>query len=260
MSDPFGPIGDLFGIGPASRAADAQTHASDNQTATANSALASQEKINADTLAQQKDLYNQDIARNKPFYDTGVSANANLDKMVNGGYDMNQSPAAQYELTQGTKSLNRQLAARGLLGSGNASQRLAELSSGVAANDYNQQYSRLLDQVKIGTGASASAGASSSTLGSQIGQGAASLSGAVGQNSTAVQNAQYQAGQGRAALYGGQSGATMGMANLGLNAYRSGLFSGSGAPGTTYDAGGANFAGNTPGSGTVDNYGDPVGL
>lgn len=209
MSDPFGPIGDMFGIGPASRAADAQTHASDQATNTANSAL-----------SQQKDIYEQEVARNKPFYDTGVTANANLDKMVNGGYDIKESPAAQYSLREGTKSLNRQLAARGLLGSGNAAQRLSELSSGVAANDYNQQYSRLLDQVKIGTGASASAGAASQTL-----------SGAVGQNSTAVQNAQNQSGQARAALYAGQSGATMNAINTGINAYRSGLFNGNGSGG-----------------------------
>lgn len=255
----------------------------------------------ANTLASQEKLYNADIARNQPFYDTGVQANARLNGMVTGqpqsyadpqykaqtnqesagnlwqriqadhslagadfwkdigngeqpinrilrdsslssqlqqstkyvgpngeivdkapqisvpgGYDMKQSPAAQYELTQGTRSLNRQLAARGLLGSGNASQRLAELSSGVAANDYNQQYSRLLDQVKIGTGASASAGAASNVLGNQIGQ-----------NSAAIQQSNTQAGQARASLYGGMGGASASTVGAGINAYRSGLFGGS---------------------------------
>ena len=169
------------------------------------------------SLAQQKELYDEDVARNQPFYNTGVAANANLNKMVNGGYNMQESPAAQYELTQGTQSLNRNLAARGLLGSGNASQRLAELSSGVAANDYNQQYGRLLDQVKIGTGASASAGAASQTLGNQIGQ-----------NSQQVQQNNSLGALGRASLYSGMGGASGGAANVGINAYRSGLFGGSG--------------------------------
>jgi len=238
MSDPFGPIADLFGAGPASKAANAQTHAADQATATADKALAQQQKI-----------YDEAVARNKPFYDSGVSANAQLGKMVNGGYNMQESPAAQYQLTQGTRSLNRQLAARGLLGGGNASQKLAELSSGIAANDYNQQYGRLLDQVKIGTGASAASGSASQAFGNQVGQ-----------NSTAVQNNQNNAGQARASLYAGQSGASMGMANIGLNAYRSGLFSGGGGGGDPYNAGGADFSGNTAGSGSVDNYGDPIGL
>ncbi len=175
-------------------------------------------------LVQQKDLYNQEVARNKPFYDSGVTANANLGKMVNGGYSVQQSPAAQYELQQGSRSLNRNLAARGLLGSGNAAQRMSELSGGVAAKDYNDQYSRLLDQVKIGTGASASAGASSNTL-----------SNAIGQNSQQVQNSNNQLGQSRAALYSGAGGVTTSMANTGINAYRSGLFN-TAAGGATADA------------------------
>jgi len=118
-------------------------------------------------LDLQQRMYDESVARNKPFYDTGVTANSERNKMVNGGYNMQESPAAQYELQQGTKSLNRQLAARGLLGSGNASQRLAELSSGIAANDYNQQYQRLSDQINTGTGAAQQSNQSSNQLAAQ---------------------------------------------------------------------------------------------
>jgi len=196
---------DPFSYFNAKQASDTQQKATDANTDVANKAL-----------AQQKDIYDQEVARNKPFYDTGVNANANLDKMVNGGYDIKSSPAAQYELTQGTKSLNRQLAARGLLGSGNAAQRLSELSSGVAANDYSQQYSRLLDQVKIGTGASASAGAASSTLSNQVGQ-----------NAQAVQQNNTQGAAARAGLYSGINSNNINTVNTGINAMRSGLFNGS---------------------------------
>jgi hypothetical protein len=219
--------------------------ASDSQEATNKS----NNDISNASLAQQKELYNDTIAREKPFYDAGVTANSQLGKMVNGGYNMQESPAAQYELQQGTKSLNRQLSARGLLGSGNASQRLAELSSGVAANDYNQQYSRLLDQVKIGTGASASAGAASNTLGNQIGQ-----------NSQQTQQNNTNSGNARASLYSGMGGLSSSAVNTGINAYRSGLFGSAAAEGTTYDAGGASFAGNAAGSGVVDNYGAELAL
>jgi hypothetical protein len=234
-------------VGGAIDASNAQTDAAKANAATANQSLAVQQQINTDNLNQQKDLYNQDVARNKPFYDTGVTANANLDKMVNGGYNVQQSPAAQYALKQGTKSLNRNLAARGLLGSGNAAQRLSELSSGVAANDYNQQYSRLLDQVKIGTGASASTGAASQTLGGQIGQNSANMTNAVGTNSLANQQAQYQAGQGRASLYSGLGGLPMSAASLGINASRAGLL-GNSSPEIT-DPFGTNFGANNASSG-----------
>lgn len=222
MSDPFGPISDLFGDGPASKAANAQNAATQAQTTTANNALDEQRKI-----------YEEEVARNKPFYDAGVAANVKLNDLSANGYDMKESPSAQYALTQGTRSLNRQLAARGLLGSGNASQRLSELSSGIAANDYNTEYNRkygaLLDQVKISTGASNSAGAASQALSNNVGQ-----------NSIAVQTAQGNAGQARASLYAGMGANSINMANLGINAYRSGLFSGG--------------SGNSYSTPTIDNY------
>jgi hypothetical protein len=198
-------VGGVVGTIGANKAASATTDAANTNLQGTNA-----------TLAQQKDIYNQDVARNKPFYDTGVAANANLDKMVNGGYNMSESPAAQYELQQGTKSLNRQLAARGLLGSGNASQRLAELSSGVAASDYNNQYNRLLDQVKIGTGASASAG----NAGNQMSNNLSNANAANSASNTA-------AGAGRAALYSGYGGLVNNTVSTGINAY--GALSGNGA-------------------------------
>lgn len=211
--------------------ANAQSNAADSAANSATQTNASQERIANRALSQQQDIYNQDIARNKPFYDTGIAANANLNKMVNGGYDMKESPAARYALTQGTKGLNRQLAARGLLGSGNAAQGLGELSSGVAASDYSNQYSRLLDQIKIGTGASAAAGASSGTMSGAIGQNASALSGALGANSLAQQNAAYASGNARASLYGGIGQTGVNAVNTGINAYRSGLFNSSGGAG-----------------------------
>jgi hypothetical protein len=216
--------------------ANAQEHAAEKNSNTADRGLALQEK-----------LYNSEIDRNRPFYDAGVKGVIELDKMANGGYDIKESPSAKYQLAQGTKSLNRQLSARGLLGSGNASQRLAELETGVAANDFKDQWGRLLDQVKIGTGASAAAGASSQAFGQQVGQ-----------NSAAVQQNNTQAGAARASLYSGIGGAGVSAVNTGINAYRSGLFNNN--SGGSYDAGGADFSGNTAGSGAVDNYGDPVGL
>ena len=112
-------------------------------------------------LMMQKKIYDEQMARQQPFYEQGISSLEDYAKMLKGGYDMKQSPAAQYELEQGTKALNRQLAARGMSGGGIAAIRLAELSGGVAARDWQNQYSRLVDSLKLGTGAANSMNQSS---------------------------------------------------------------------------------------------------
>ena len=127
-------------------------------------------------LALQKKMYEDQQKRFQPFYDQGISSLEDYVKMLKGGYDMKESPAAQYELQQGTKMMNRQLAARGMLGGGTAANRLAELSGGIAARDWHNQYSRLLDSLKLGTGAASSMGQSGQVFGGQVGQGANALS------------------------------------------------------------------------------------
>lgn len=91
----------------------------------------------------------------RPYTAVGTNALDDYQKMLYGGYDMQESPAAQYQLTQGTKAMNRALASRGLSGSGNAVNRLTELNSSIAATDWANQYNRLLDAINIGTSASA---------------------------------------------------------------------------------------------------------
>jgi len=116
---------------------------------------AAEEAANAIRYAAdvQKQIYQDQVSRYEPFYQQGINSLADYAKMLKGGYDMKQSPAAQYELQQGTKAMNRQLAARGLLGGGTAANRLTELSQGVAARDWQNAYSRLVDSLKLGTGA-----------------------------------------------------------------------------------------------------------
>jgi hypothetical protein len=172
----------------------------------------------ANAAGVEQNIYNQQRADFEPYRQVGLGAIPDYQKMLTGGYDMKESPAAQYELTQGTKALNRQLAGRGMLGGGNAAQRLTELSQGIAAKDWNSQYSRLLDALKLGTGASASMGAASNTLSSNTQSGANSLANiyntsgntraglysSMGLNSAAVGLKGYQVGQ-QAGMWGNQS-------------------------------------------------------
>lgn len=177
-----------------------------NSTEEASKTAAESQANATDTQAQ---LYKQQRADFEPFRQVGVGAIEDYNKMLKGGYDMKESPAAQYQLTQGTKALNRNLAARGLSGSGNAAQRLTELSSGIAASDYQNQYNRLADALKVGTGASAAMGQASNQYGNAVQAGAANQG-----------NIAMNAGNARASLYGGIGGALTNTASTGLKAYQ----------------------------------------
>jgi hypothetical protein len=181
----------------ASAGADAVSDAADTAAGAQN---------NATNVANQQ--FNKQIELNQPFYDVGKGAIPDFQKMISGGYDMKESPAAQYELTKGTRAMNRALASRGLSGSGNAVNRLTELNQSVAAKDWQNQYLRILDALKLGTGASASMGNAGNTLTNTTQTAANNLS-----------NIAMQQGNTQASLYAGIPGATANIAATGLNAY-----------------------------------------
>jgi hypothetical protein len=183
--------GGLAGANATEKAADTAANAQNNATAVADK------------------NYQQTRTDFMPFYNVGVNAIPDFEKMLRGEYDMKESPAAKYQLQQATKAMNRNLAARGLSGSGNAVQRLTELNQSVAANDWNNQYNRILDALKLGTGASASMG--------NAGQAnvTANQAGAVNLGQIATNQ-----GANQASLYSGISGALSNAAATGLNAYK----------------------------------------
>ena len=138
-----------------------------SSSATKSAAKAMAEAINRATeeSKRQYDLTTESFA---PYTEVGTNALDDYQKMLYGGYDMQESPAAQYQLTQGTKAMNRALASRGLSGSGNAVNRLTELNSSIAATDWSNQYNRLLDAINIGTSASAKTASAGSKYADQL--------------------------------------------------------------------------------------------
>lgn len=180
-------------------------------------------------LMEQQRQYEDQKARFQPFYETGTGALEDYNKMLHGGYDMQESPAAQYQLQQGTKAMNRSLAARGLSGSGNAVNRLTELNSSIAASDWSNQYNRLLDGIKIGTGAAASAGQAGQNYANAMSNTASNL-GNMYQNQANSLNSIYQ--NAASSL----SNNAMGIASVGTKAgWWGGSGSDSGFNGTTSD-------------------------
>jgi hypothetical protein len=79
------------------------------------------------------------------------------------------SPLAQWQLMQSRKAQGRAESARGISGTGGSAQREMEAEAGIAGQDYINQYSRILDALKIGTGASGAAGNAASQYSSQVG-------------------------------------------------------------------------------------------
>ena len=79
------------------------------------------------------------------------------------------SPLGQWQLQQGNTALGRADSARGIAGGGSSATRQANLASSVAASDYQNSYSRILDALGLGqssaAGASANAAGASSAIG-----------------------------------------------------------------------------------------------
>lgn len=170
-------------------------------------------------LEFQKQAYEETQKRWEPYRAFGERGLSAMDKLLYGGYDMRESPSAQYALTQGTRALSRQLAARGNLGGGTAAQRLGELSSGIAASDYNTRYNQLLNAIQTGTGAVAGTGAAGTTLGGQMQAGASNLGNiATGAGNTLADIAMIK-GQQTASLYSGLGGASANTASAALKGY-----------------------------------------
>lgn len=145
-------------------------------------ASASAEAAKMAALAQfyatnvSKRIYEEQRDMFRPYYEVGTGALPEYQKMLSGDYEMTESPAAKYQREQATKAMNRAMASRGMSGSGNAINRLTELNSSIAAQDWNNQYNRLIDAIKIGQGAAGSAGQAGSAYANNVGNAMNSLS------------------------------------------------------------------------------------
>lgn len=192
-------------------------------------------QISSDT---QRYIFNRNTDLNKPFYDAGVSAVPGLsaydaenplpsyEDTVNkpmAAWDYKSSPSYDAKYTLGMGELNKQLQARGLASSGVGATRSVDLARRLTSEDYNTEwsyelgrktdlyksrysenadrYNRLLDKVKMGTGASSAMGAA----GNQYAD-------AVGRNT-------MTAGDARSNFYSGLGGMPLQLANTGLKAY-----------------------------------------
>ena len=96
--------------------------------------------------ALQERMYNENVARQKPFYDVGVNALpelVNASKYKNFGVDQFQAdPGYAFRLSEGQKQLERTAAARGGLLSGGALKAATRYGQDMGSQEYTNAFNR----------------------------------------------------------------------------------------------------------------------
>ena len=108
-----------------------------------------------DQIALQRKMYNENVARQKPFYEAGVNA---LPGYVSGiqrggelvaGPTMSQlqfDPGYAFRLTKGLEALDKSAAARGGLLSGNQLRGVTQYGQDLASQEFGNAYNRFIGE------------------------------------------------------------------------------------------------------------------
>ena len=164
-------------------------------------------------LELQERMYEEGVARQQPFLQTGTEFFNRLAALQRGGPGAAQEflqmdPGYGFRLSEGLKALERGAAARGGLVSGAALKAAQRYGQDVASQEFGQAYNRLAGLAQIGP----SAAGVMNTLGQNYASGAGGIYGAMGQSagqaqlargsiySNALRDIGYLAGR----YYGGQ--------------------------------------------------------
>jgi hypothetical protein len=158
----------------------------------------------ADSQAQGYAQLQQNLA---PYANFGASAMPNLVKLLglggtSGGFsfnpqDLQNTPGYQFTLNQGLKNTNNALSQQGLLGSGAQAKALADYTSGLASNTYNQQFSNALNSYNanlsplislLGMGQNSAAGIGQGGYNSAVNAGNAIAQGTIGSGTQQANN------------------------------------------------------------------------
>jgi hypothetical protein len=199
-------------------------------------------------IALQKQMYEEGVARQKPFYEAGVNALPGyLQGIGQGGElvrgftqaDYQADPGYAFRLSEGQKALDRQAAARGGLISGAALKAAGRYGQEMASQEYSNAYNRFRDTQGLRRNALAGVVGFAPT--------SANAMGALGQNyATGAGNAMATQGENSAnAMIGTQQARSSSYGNLGsaLTKYlnNSGGLSGAQASFSQTGLGGSGF-------------------
>lgn len=173
------------------------------QASAAQSAADAQLQASREANALQQRIYEENVARQQPFLQTGTEFFNRLAAVQRGGPEaqnfLQMDPGYQFRLAEGLKALDRQAAARGGLISGGALKAAQRYGQDVASQEFGAAYNRLASLANVGP----QAAGVMSNLGQQF-------AGQYGQNLMAGGQA---AAQGYLGAGSARGSAYMGMAN-----------------------------------------------
>lgn len=172
MGDLVNATADLFGLGPASKQA--------NATEAAANASAASSRYATDL---QKAMFDKQIELQQPWQQAGTNALAKMQSLEPFKYDPNtmyQDPGYAFRMSEGMNALNRSMAAKGLGVSGanikgamKYGQNLGSQEFGNAysraLDEYNTRYNRLASLAGVGQTAAGNIGSASNTYGTNVG-------------------------------------------------------------------------------------------
>jgi hypothetical protein len=201
----------LVGLGGAALSSSASSHASDTAANATNNATAANAATQAAAQAQQQKNFDLLQTQESSYRGVGEAAVDPFKQMLNGGYNMQQSPSAAYAMQQGTKQINNSLQTRGL--EGNAVQQMGQLGSGVAAADYQTRFGNLLNALNVGTAANAGTASAVNNSNSNLQSGANTVTGANTAAAGQLGNTAMQNGINQQNIIGGAAGQLSGIAS-----------------------------------------------
>lgn len=151
----------------------------------ANKAAQTQSQAADQSAALQERMFNENVARQKPFYEAGVNA---LPELVQASkytpFSMAQfqaDPGYQFRLSEGTKALERSAAARGGLISGGALKAAQRYGQDMGSQEYTNAFNRYQQERQARLGPLQSLTGMSQTTANTIGAAGQNMAGNVGE-------------------------------------------------------------------------------
>lgn len=228
MGDVVNAVADVFGVGPASKQADATTSAAN--------ASAEASRYAADI---QNQMFNKQIELQTPWREAGQNALSKLVAGINSGqygtatpfsftaqdFNTYQDPGYAFRLAEGNRALNQAAAARGGLISGNALKAAERYGQQMGSQEFQNAYNRALTGYNANQQARTNAynqlagiSGTGQTSAQQIGAAAQSAGANLGniamQNASNQGNAALSMGNIRASQYGTAGSALNTLANV----------------------------------------------
>lgn len=140
-----------LGLGSIAAGAGATIYSANKASSAQKRATDAATQYQYEALDWEKEKYEEDVARRKPYYDLSLEALPGLRDYINGDFDITKTQEYQTQSKALDRELASHLSARGLQLSGFGVEEDARLKTGLQSNLYNQRFSRLSTLANLGS-------------------------------------------------------------------------------------------------------------